>query len=112
MLGGQVYNWFNFQIYMKKNITHWVGVIIIGIALGLALQFVRAWTEPTEAPPGGNVGAPINTSDIRQTKNGGLILNWTGTPASIGLSMFGKGIADDFCTLSGKCLSQYATYAP
>jgi hypothetical protein len=56
----------------KKQITHWLKVAVIGIALGFALQFVRAWTEPTEAPPGGNVGAPINTGAQTQTKAGGL----------------------------------------
>ena len=56
----------------NKQITHWLSVIVIGIALGLGLQFVRAWTEPTTAPPNGNVGAPINTSVNPQTKSGGL----------------------------------------
>lgn len=71
-----MYKWFNFIISMKqktkKNLTYWLGVIVVGIALGLALQFVRAWTEPSAAPPGGNVGAPINTSVNVQTKQGGL----------------------------------------
>lgn len=57
----------------KKNpITYWLSVIVIGLALGLGLQFVRAWTEPTAAPPNGNVGAPINTSANSQTKSGGI----------------------------------------
>lgn len=56
----------------KKQLTYWLKVAVIGIALGLGLQFVRAWTEPTAAPPGGNVGAPINTSGNAQTKAGGL----------------------------------------
>jgi len=60
---------------IAKQITHWLGVIIIGLAVGLAVQFVRAWTEPTKAPPGGNVGAPINTSGIQQGKAGSLVLN-------------------------------------
>ena len=59
----------------KKQLTHWFLVIIIGVALGLALQFVRAWTEPTTAPPGGNVGAPINTSATAQTKAGAIYSN-------------------------------------
>ena len=51
---------------------YWLKVAIIGIALGFGLQFVRAWTEPTTAPPNGNVGAPINTSSTAQTKAGGF----------------------------------------
>ena len=54
----------------KKQLTHWLSVIVIGIALGLAIQFVKAWTEPTDAPPNGNVGAPINTGAGIQTKTG------------------------------------------
>ena len=56
----------------KKQLTYWLSVAIIGIALGFGLQFVRAWTEPTTAPPNGNVGAPINTSSTAQTKAGGF----------------------------------------
>jgi hypothetical protein len=56
----------------QKQITHWLKVAVIGITLGFAIQFVRAWTEPIAAPPGGNVGAPINTGATEQTKQGGL----------------------------------------
>lgn len=52
----------------KNRITYWLKIAVIGIALGLGLQFVRAWTEPTAAPPGGNVGAPINTGANTQWK--------------------------------------------
>ena len=52
----------------RKQTIHWLKVAVIGIALGFALQFVRAWTEPTTTPPGGNVGAPINTGAQKQTK--------------------------------------------
>ena len=54
---------------------YWLKVAIIGIALGFGLQFVRAWTEPTTAPPNGNVGAPINTSSTAQTKAGAMYSN-------------------------------------
>jgi len=60
---------------MKKffeNAVWWSGVIMVGLVLGISLQFVRAWTEPTAAPPGGNVGAPVNTSPIEQLKQGAL----------------------------------------
>lgn len=60
---------------MKKifeNAVWWSGVVMAGLVLGLTIQFVKAWTEPTEAPPGGNVGAPINTGIIAQAKQGVL----------------------------------------
>lgn len=56
----------------QKQIFHWLKVAVIGITLGFALQFVRAWTEPSAAPPGGNIGAPINTGSNTQTKAGVL----------------------------------------
>ena len=63
-----------------KQISYWLGVIAIGLILGVSLQFVRAWTEPIAAPPGGNVGAPLNTGNLSQLKIGGLILNVGGAP--------------------------------
>jgi hypothetical protein len=60
---------------MKKifeNAVWWSGVVMVGLILGISLQFVRAWTEPTTAPPDGNVGAPINTGPIEQLRQGAL----------------------------------------
>lgn len=55
-----------------KSISYWMSVIIVGIVLGVSLQFAKAWTEPTSAPPNGNIEAPINTSLIAQIKSGTL----------------------------------------
>ncbi|MFA5925971.1 MAG: hypothetical protein WC831_03465 [Parcubacteria group bacterium] len=76
----------------KKNLIHWLSVIVIGIALGFAIQFVKAWTEPSATPPNGNLGAPINTSINDQVK---------------GNATQGKISAKDFCLNSDptKCLS-------
>lgn len=71
---------------MLKKAAYWGSVVVIGITLGFSLQLVKAWTEPTLPPPGGNLGAPINTGDDNQTKTG-------------------KIYAEDVCTTSGKCLS-------
>ena len=60
---------------LSQNVTYWLGVVAIGLVVGLSLQFVRAWTEPAVAPPGGNVGAPINTSNLPQQKIAGLAIN-------------------------------------
>lgn len=67
---------------MKKifeNAVWWSGVIMVGLILGISLQFVRAWTEPSQAPPGGNLGAPINTGNNLQTKIGSLVLGLLAT---------------------------------
>ena len=55
-----------------ENAVWWSGVVMVGLVLGISLQFVRAWTEPTAVPPNGNVGAPINTGTIGQAKQGVL----------------------------------------
>ena len=52
--------------------------------MSLTLAYLAvAFTEPTQAPPGGNVPAPLNVGSIGQSKSGGLILNTGG--AAIGL---------------------------
>jgi hypothetical protein len=52
-----------------------LGSFMIGVLFFVAVEKVNAWTEPTVAPPGGNVGAPINTGSLSQTKTGGLDVN-------------------------------------
>ena len=49
--------------------------VAIGLMLGGGMATIHAWTEPSEAPPNGNVGAPINMSEVTQTKEGGLVIN-------------------------------------
>lgn len=46
--------------------------MILGIIIGAWVHFSNAWVGPTESPAGGNVGAPINTSQNTQVKSGGL----------------------------------------
>ena len=58
-----------------KNLKWFSLSLILGLVLGGGLIFVKAWTEPTLAPPDGNLGAPINTSSNGQAKTGGLLLN-------------------------------------
>ena len=63
-------------------------VAALGIPLVALLSFTlaAAWTDPTEAPPNGNVAAPINVGSIAQVKNGGLGVN---TLTVFGNSLFG-----------------------
>ncbi len=48
------------------------GILLSLFLLLLAASFVQAWVGPTQAPPGGNVASPINTSATSQTKFGNL----------------------------------------
>jgi hypothetical protein len=76
-----------------ENAVWWSGVVMVGLVLGLTVQFVRAWTEPSVAPPGGNLGAPINTGIIAQAKQGVLqVLGLTvyNNPAVSGVDVTGK----------------------
>ena len=63
-------------------------VAALGIPLLAFLSFtlVAAWTDPTEAPPNGNVAAPINVGTTDQVKNGGLGVN---SLTVFGNSLFG-----------------------
>lgn len=51
------------------------GAVAFAFVLGTMLQFARAWTEPTVAPPNVNVGAPITTGSQAQTKTGTISIN-------------------------------------
>src|SRR3989344_134802 len=59
------------MIYLKKLLNS----TVLGAALGVLLvgYAVFAFDPPTQAPPGGNVPAPINTGTSNQTKTGGLL---------------------------------------
>jgi len=58
-----------------KTISLTVSVLVICFAIAF---YAVGWTEPTVAPPGGNVDTPLNTSSVGQSKAGGLILNTGG----------------------------------
>lgn len=60
-----------------QKVTYWSSVITIGIVVGLTLQFAKAWTEPSSAPPSVNVGAPINTGSAVQYKSGNFDIGGT-----------------------------------
>ncbi len=83
----------------NKKIHHrlifWLGVVVIGAALGVVVQFTRAWVEPSANAPGGNIAAPINTGATPQTKVGNPAV--TGVPADICVDPNGDG--------NKKCLS-------
>jgi len=63
--------------YFKK-ISWLLSVVLIGLIFGLGVGIVKAWTEPSEAPPDGNLAAPINVGLEGQVKAGGLTLATNG----------------------------------
>ncbi len=67
-----------------REIRTWlIGFFIFILAGFLAASFsslfAQTWTEPSAAPPGSNVSAPINVSDLYQTKSGALQINGSST---------------------------------
>jgi hypothetical protein len=52
-----------------KSIALILGVLVMSFLIG---YLIFAWTEPSQAPPGGNVDAPINVGSTQQWKEGGL----------------------------------------
>ena len=93
------------RIFLR--LRYWLSITTGGVILGLAIQFASAWTEPAASPPGGNVGAPINTSDTGQYKEGNLILNAL-YHYSIGLFVNGQVKITDGYQGAGKVLTSDA----
>ena len=59
---------------ISPNLVSLVFSILV-ISFVISFYIFAAWTEPSQAPPAGNVSPPLNTSSESQTKVGGLILN-------------------------------------
>lgn len=53
---------------------YWMSIAIVGVVVGLSIQFVRAWAPPTGSAPNGTVSAPILTIG-GQRINGRLTVN-------------------------------------
>ena len=75
----------------KKKITFLVLLLIITFAFRLAAS--RAWQNPTAAPPGGNLAAPVNVGSASQTKTGSLTVG--------GLTVSGAASATSLQIASG-----------
>ncbi|MEI8103651.1 MAG: hypothetical protein WCG84_01965 [Candidatus Moraniibacteriota bacterium] len=63
------------QRSFQKELTHWLSIIIVGMTVGVGVQFTQAWTNPSATPPAGNVAGPITTGSGAQFKAGALTLN-------------------------------------
>ncbi|MDD5144635.1 MAG: hypothetical protein PHW72_00660 [Candidatus Pacebacteria bacterium] len=70
------------------------GVFVISF---LAVFYVVAWQEPTQAPPSGNTYAPLNVGPETQTKAGSLIINASGTEENALVIGQGKVCIDNDC---------------
>lgn len=57
--------------------SYWLSVVALGLVVGLSVQFVQAWTNPTTPPPGGNVAGPLTTGAVAQEKIGALTVDGT-----------------------------------
>jgi len=58
---------------MKKDLLNTLKILTAAIILSFSISAVYAqWAPPTQAPPGGNVDAPINVGATAQVKSGGL----------------------------------------
>jgi hypothetical protein len=60
------------------QVSWWLGVVTIGLFLGVFIQFTQAWVDPPNDPPNSNIGAPVNTGDNEQIKDGPLYVNRSG----------------------------------
>jgi hypothetical protein len=67
--------------YLQNNLFSFLLVVIFVSFFILTIGL--AWTEPTAAPPGGNVSAPLNVGPTGQVKSGGLMLNTGGAPIGL-----------------------------
>ena len=91
----------------------------IDIIKSLALAFLftfglsyiyAAWAPPTEAPPGANAPAPINTGDDLQIKTGPLGVD--NLAVYLNLQSFGTLQAAEICFPGGDCKVAWDTSAP
>jgi len=77
---------------IDKNYPFLYSIITVVLAVLVTAGVIWAWTEPTTAPPGGNVPAPINTGASSQFKSGRLGAYTSGIDPSYGFTVGGQGI--------------------
>jgi len=61
-------------VFTKPNIINLRTLTLLSLALTFAFlanfAYSQTWSDPSEAPPGGNAYAPLNASNANQTKGG------------------------------------------
>lgn len=75
----------------QKQTTYWLGVVIIGLTVGLGIQFTQAWVNPSQTAPNGNVAGPLTTGAGAQWKTGTLGVGTAG-PAAAGSTLDVNGV--------------------
>ena len=92
---------------LYHRLAFWIGVFVLGTAVGIMAQFTRAWVEPSSSAPAGNIAAPINTGATTQVKKGGdICVDTNGDGINEGCVGSGGGVPDGTITMwSGKTSS-------
>lgn len=67
----------------RNTIIQTVKTIVLAVILSIGISYAYAWVAPTALPPGGNVGAPINTEASAQKKIGGLTVGSLTTAGAV-----------------------------
>lgn len=78
---------------LSRGVNYWLGVGIVGLTVGISIQFTQAWSNPAGAPPTGNVPGPLTTADGDQRKTGSLTLG--GLSLTDGTQGDGKVLVSD-----------------
>jgi len=73
---------------LKFNLT--LAALIVVIAFCFFVSTI-AWTEPTQAPPAGNTGAPINVGTVSQTKTGDLTVGTSSASGDVTFKVYAGG---------------------
>ena len=88
-----------------KNVFSLVSPVLLGgIMLGIGLFGYTVYAQfqpPTEAPPGGNVPAPLNVGSQLQSKSGGLSLGSLQIEGGTTLNTAGGGAPACDSTIQG-----------
>ena len=63
---------------ISKKSAYLLSVAVVGLVVGVSMQFVRAWTGPNATAPDGTVNSPVLTKPtLDQAIDGNLIINKT-----------------------------------
>ncbi|HEY4505044.1 MAG TPA: hypothetical protein VJI73_04720 [Candidatus Paceibacterota bacterium] len=112
----------------KEDIKKMLIGMVMGVFLAAGVGVWAVWSEPTQAPTGGNPSAPVNVSNTGQTKGGNLVVNANNqyqngflvsfgalvigdptpetSPGQLKLDVEGKAGATMFCDANGtKCFT-------
>ena len=92
---------------MKTETKSILKGLILGAVLMVSATVLASWSEPSQAPTGGNAEAPINVGNASQVKGGNLVVNGNNQSANGLIVPFGNVLVKDkICDNSGtKCFT-------